>query len=204
MAKIRKAVAYRRLERPYTRKSKYRQKNYVRASPHNSIVKYIMGNVQKEFPVTLELVSDVDIQLRHNCIESARKSAIKLLEERLGKNFRLQIRMFPHHVLRENPLATGAGADRMSTGMTQSFGKPIGIAAQVRKGKVIMDLAIEAKDIPTGTLALKRSQYKFPMRCMIRVKDVTKDAAKRAPAKAAVAPVKKAPAKKKAVAVVEE
>lgn len=198
MAKIRKAVAYRRLERPYTRKSKYRQKNYVRASPHNSIVKYVMGNVQKDYPLTLELTSDVDIQLRHNCIESARKSAIKLLEEKLGKNFRFQIRMFPHHVLRENPLATGAGADRMSTGMTQSFGKPIGIAAQVRKGKVIMDLAIDTKDIAVGTLALKRAQYKFPMRCLTRVKAP----AKKTPFVAKKTAVKKAV--KKAAVVAEE
>lgn len=188
MAKIRKAVSYRRLERPYTRKSKYRKKNYVRASPHNSIVKYTMGNAQKEFPLTLELVSNADIQLRHNCIESARKSSIKFLEEKLGKNFRFQIRMFPHHVLRENPLASGAGADRMSTGMTQSFGKPIGIAAQVRKGKAIMDLAIDEKDAATGTIALKRAQYKFPMRCIIRER--------RADKKTVVA----VPAKKKAVA----
>ena len=187
MAKIRKAVSYRRLERPYTRKSKYRQKNYVRASPHNSIVKYVMGNVQKAYPLTLELTSDSNIQLRHNCIESARKSAIKLLEEKLGKNFQFQIRMFPHHVLRENPLASGAGADRMSTGMTQSFGKPIGIAAQVRKGKVIMDLGIDEKDVAVGTLALKRAQYKFPMRCIIRVK---------APAKKTPVVAKKAAVKK--------
>jgi len=174
MAKIRKGISYRHLERPYTRKSKYRKKNYVRASPHNSIVKYTMGSVGKAFPVVLELVSDADVQLRHNCIESARKSAIKILEERLGKDFLYQIRMYPHHVLRENPLASGAGADRMSTGMTQSFGKPIGIAAQVRKGKVIMDVALYGKDVALGTLALKRAQNKFPMRCIIRERRVKK------------------------------
>ena len=40
MAKLRKAVAYRKVERPYTRKSKYRQKSFVRATPNNLIVKY--------------------------------------------------------------------------------------------------------------------------------------------------------------------
>ena len=170
MAKLRKAVAYRRIERPYTRKSKYRQKNYVRASPHNLVVKYEMGSTSKTFPVTLQLISDADVQLRHNSIESARKSANKLLETKLGKNFFLRLRLFPHHVLRENPLASGAGADRMSTGMKMSFGKPIGIAAQVKKGKVIAELAVDEKDIPTGTLALKRMQYKFPMHCLIQQK----------------------------------
>lgn len=169
MARLRKAVAYRRLERPYTRRSKYRALNYVRASPHNLIVKYGMGNFVKEFPMKLELISNADIQLRHNSIESARKSANKLLEMKCGSNYKFTVRMFPHHILRENPLASGAGADRMSTGMSMAFGKPIGIAAQVKKGKAIMDIQCDEKDMQIAKDALKRAQNKFPMRCMIRV-----------------------------------
>lgn len=168
MAKLRKGIAYRKLERPYTRKSKYRALNYVRASPHNAIVKYQMGTFNKKFAYKLELITDQDVQLRHNAIESARKSSLKLLETRLGKNYKLMLRVFPHHVLRENPLASGAGADRMSTGMKMSFGKPIGIAAQCPKGKTIIELHVDEKDLATATLALKRAQYKFPMRCLIR------------------------------------
>ncbi len=170
MAKLRKGVAYRKLERPYTRKSKYRKKNYVRASPHNLIVKYEMGTLNKKFPVRLDLLVDEDVQLRHNSIEAGRKSANKLLEKRLGKNFFLRFRLFPHHVLRENPLASGAGADRMSTGMKMSFGKPIGIAAQCKKGKAIVELHLEEKDIAAGQLALKRIQYKLPVHCLIQIK----------------------------------
>ena len=44
MAKLRKFVAYRRLERPYTRVSKYRKKSYVRANPNVIVVKFDMGN----------------------------------------------------------------------------------------------------------------------------------------------------------------
>jgi large subunit ribosomal protein L10e len=169
MAKLRKGVAYRKLERPYTRRSKYRALNYVRASPHNLIVRYDMGNFTKNFQYKLELVSDQDVQLRHNSIESARKTANKLLETKLGSNYNFKIRMFPHHVLRENPLASGAGADRMSTGMTMSFGKPIGIAAQVKKGKTIMELHCDEKDLVTGKESMKRAQYKLPMHCMIKI-----------------------------------
>jgi large subunit ribosomal protein L10e len=169
MARLRKGVSYRRLERPYTRRSKYRALNYVRASPHNLIVKYDMGSFIKAFPCKLELVSDADVQLRHNAIESARKSANKLLETKCGTNYRFIVRMFPHHILRENPLASGAGADRMSTGMTMSFGKPIGIAAQVRKGKTIMEIQCDQKDVQVCKDALKRAQNKFPMHCMIKV-----------------------------------
>ena len=60
----------------------------------------------------------------------------------------------------------------MSTGMTMSFGKPIGIAAQVKKGKCIMEVQTDEKDVETAKLALKRAQYKFPMHCMIRISKV--------------------------------
>ena len=168
MARIRKGVSYRKIERPYTRRSKYRAKNFVKANPNNLVVKYEMGSATKRFPWRLELVGDESVQLRHNSIEAARKSANRLLEERLNKNFFLKLRMYPHHILRENPLASGAGADRMSTGMKMSFGKPIGIAAQCPKGKVLVELHVEEKDLATAILALKRMQYKFPMHCLIR------------------------------------
>jgi large subunit ribosomal protein L10e len=169
MAKLRKGVAYRKLERPYTRRSKYRALNYVRANPHNLIVRYDMGDFTKSYGYRLVLVSDADVQLRHNSIESARKTCNRLLETKLNKNYSFKIRMFPHHVLRENPLASGAGADRMSTGMTMSFGKPIGIAAQVTKGKSIMEVNVDEKDLETAKLALKRAQTKFPMHCQIKI-----------------------------------
>ncbi|MDD9954024.1 MAG: 50S ribosomal protein L16 [Candidatus Woesearchaeota archaeon] len=169
MAKLRKAVAYRKLERPYTRKSKYRKKNYVRAQPNNLIVKYVMGDPRKKYEYTLELVAHDNVQLRHNALEAARKTANRALEENAGKdNFLLKFRVFPHHVLRENPLASGAGADRMSTGMKMSFGKPIGIAAQVKKGKTIIEVGCNERDLEFGLLALKRAQYKFPIRCLIK------------------------------------
>lgn len=168
MARLRKAVAYRRLERPYTRKSKFRKLNFVRASPANKIVRYNMGNSKKSFPLTLSLVSKQDIQLRSNCIESARLTSNKLMETKIGKDsFYLQVRLFPHHILRENPLASGAGADRMSTGMKMSFGKPIGIAAQVRKGQKIFEISTTKEHMLTAKLALQRASKKLPNSCAI-------------------------------------
>ncbi len=141
MAKLRKFVAYRRLERPYTRVSKYREKSFVRARPHSKVVRYTQGNQHKEFKYTLYLVSKEALQIRHNAIESARQTANKVLDKKIGKlNYFFKYRIYPHHILRENPLASGAGADRMSTGMKKAFGKPIGVAAQVKKSKSLPSL----------------------------------------------------------------
>ena len=51
-------------------------------------------------------------------------------------NFHFKIRVYPHHVLRENKQATGAGADRVSEGMRLSFGKPVGTAARESNEKI--------------------------------------------------------------------
>jgi len=168
MAKLRKACSYRRLECPYTRKSKYKAKSYVRASPQSVIVKYNMGNLQDTYDHTLHLISKDDIQLRHNCLESARLACLRVLEKALGKTgYTLQLRLYPHHILRENPLASGAGADRMSTGMQCSFGKSISVAARVHKGKEIFTVTVPREHIGTARKALKSASYKFACRSSI-------------------------------------
>lgn len=168
MARIRKFCAYRRLERPNCRKSKYKKKNYVRATPSQLIVRFQMGNLKGKFERTIKLVSKNSLQIRQNAIESARQTSNKVLEGNMGKNdYHFKIRIYPFHHLRENPLAAGAGADRMSTGMKHSFGKPIGLAAQVRKGQTLMEVSVNKQNIEFARKALKRASYKMPGSCSI-------------------------------------
>lgn len=170
MARLRNFAAYRKVERPYTRISKFREKSYIRSTPHILIAQFDMGNPTKKFEYRLELIAKSSLQIRQNAIESARMSCNKVLETRLGKNgYKLKIRIYPHHILRENPLASGAGADRMSTGMAHSFGKPIGSAAQIKKGKVLLSLDVNNQNIQTAKLALKRASYKLPCGCSIKI-----------------------------------
>lgn len=163
MAKLRKGAAYRSIQNAYTRKSKYRKKSFVRSIPTNKVVKFDMGDLKADFPVQFLLRSKQDVQLRHNCLESARKTALKLLETKLGKQgFKLKIRVYPHHILRENSLASGAGADRMSTGMKAAFGKAVGIAARVFTGQPVIEVAVKTEHKQEGILALKRAYKKLP------------------------------------------
>ncbi len=172
MARIRKFVAYRRLERPYTRTSKYKEKSYIKVSPHIKISKFDMGADESKFSHKMDLVSKADLQIRHDAIESSRVTATKLLEKTIGeKSFHFKIRIYPHHILRENPLAAGAGADRLSTGMAHSFGKPIGRAAQVKTGQPIISLYIDKNNLELGKKALKRAQYKIPCSCLINIQE---------------------------------
>ena len=170
MAKLRKFVAYRRLKRPYTRRSKFRNKNYIKVGGSHKVISFVIGDPAQKFTHKIDLVSKEEINLRENAIESARQTANKPLETKVGKGkYCLRILVYPHHVMRENPLAAGAGADRMSTGMSAAFGKPIGFAARIKKGQSVVSLNINKENLEVGKHALKRASYKFPGSYLINI-----------------------------------
>lgn len=170
MARLRKFVAYRRIERPYTRTSKFKAKSYIRMIPNVKIVRFNTGDTTKKFGYTLNLLSKSELQIRDNALESARQTSNKLLESYLGLNgFHMKVKVYPYHVLREHALATGAGADRFSSGMAHSFGKPVGIAAKIKKGQTIFQVEVEKENIGIAKQALERASKKLPCSCSIQV-----------------------------------
>lgn len=162
MAGLRKGISYRFIERPYTRKSKFKHKSYVKAVPNSKVVRFDMGDVKKQYPYRVDLIAKDALQLRHNAIESARQIINRHLNIKLGNNYYFKVRMYPHHVLRENKMLTGAGADRMQTGMQLSFGRPVGIAAQVRRGKAIFSVKVDKKDIESAKYSLRKARSRLP------------------------------------------
>ena len=58
------------------------------------------------------------------------------------KEFYFEVKPYPHHMLRENKMLSGAGADRMQTGMAHSFGRTVGRAALVKKNQVIIIIKV--------------------------------------------------------------
>ncbi len=171
MARLRKFVCYRHYERPNTRKSKYRKKSFVRGNPALKIVKFNVGNLQATFSHRVDLVSREEIQIRDNAVESGRTTATRLLEKVLGKNgFRLQVRPYPHHILREHALAAGAGADRFSSGMAHSFGKPAGNAMRLVENQIIISVHVNEVNVPLAREAMQKANHKLPKNCKITVK----------------------------------
>ena len=170
MAKLRKFVCYRKLERPYTRKSKYRKKSFVRGVPVCRIVKFNVGNLKGNFSHRLDLFTKKAIQIRDNALESARLACTRTMEKEVGKvGFRLQIRVYPHHVLREHALASGAGADRFSSGMAHSYGKPAGNAAQLKKGQKVLSVFVNEVNVPLAREAFRKANTKLPTKCGVSV-----------------------------------
>ncbi|MBS3097573.1 50S ribosomal protein L16 [Candidatus Woesearchaeota archaeon] len=170
MAKLRKFSSYKRLERPYTRVSKFKKKSYIKGNPHKNIVRFEVGNSKKEFDYTLYLTSKTGVQIRDNALESARQTCNRLLEPTLGLGaFFIKLRIYPFQILRENPLASGAGADRFSTGMQKSFGKPIANAAQVKKGQTIFEVRVDKVNLDLAKKSLQRALKKIPCSCIIKI-----------------------------------
>ena len=169
MASLRPAKCYRKIERPYTRQSRKKpRKGYVKGVPGKKINKFQMGDPNKHYSLKAYLVSENAVQIRHNALEAARIAANKYMEKSAGKEaFFMKVLVYPHHVLRENALATGAGADRFQTGMRKAFGKPIGVAAQVRPNQNLIEIRADASKEKDMKEALKRASSKFPTKCRI-------------------------------------
>ncbi len=155
---LRKGSAYsKRYARPYTRVSKKRTKSYIKTVPNSRIVKFKMGDQagydNGEFPVQLHMTSKDNCQIRDNSIEAIRQYLNRFLQVKVGKEFYLEVKIFPHHILRENKMLTGAGADRMQTGMSRAFGKTMGRAALVKPNQVLYIVAV--KDQKAEVMARK-------------------------------------------------
>jgi|SRR3989344_3175282 len=168
---LRPGRCYRRLERPYTRQStRVPKKGYVKGVPSSKITQFESGK-KIEYDRTFLLVSNRDIQIRDNSLEAARVMAAQTLEKGVGKtgDYFLKVRVFPHHVLRENALATGAGADRFQQGMRQSFGKPIGTAARVYAGQPIFEIRVNKQHETVARKAMKKAVFKLPTPCTVVV-----------------------------------
>ena len=143
MATLRKAAAYsKKRVVPYTRISKKKGKSYVKTVPQQKIVKFNMGKEnlfnEGKLPYVLTLISDEKVQIRHNALEACRQFINKKLDTGLKGQYFFKIVPYSHHIQREHRMLTGAGADRMSSGMQLSFGKAMGKAAIVKKGTRIL------------------------------------------------------------------
>ena len=171
MAGLRKGVCYRRIKRAYTRKSKYKSKNYLTTSPILKISRYDMGNLSKKFKYSVVLITKDTLQIRHNSIEAARQMINRKLEIILGNNYHLKINLYPHHALRENKMLGGAHADRLQTGMSHAFGKVVGAAAQVKKGKILFTASVDKEGLEIARESLWSAVPKLPCRCSVDIKE---------------------------------
>jgi len=154
-------------------KKAYTRREYMGGVPGSKVVQFDMGNLSQEFPLELNLVVEESCQIRHSALEAARISINRKLLKDVGRmNFHLKLRVFPHHVLRENKQATGAGADRVSEGMRLSFGKAVGTAARVDANQKIMTVYSTPQYLEKIKDAMHHGGYKLPTPSHLKVSTI--------------------------------
>lgn len=180
MAALRKASAYSKKKVvPYTRVSKKKKKSYIKTVPQQKIVKFAMGKEELyksgKLPNMLTVVSAEKVQIRHNALEACRQYINKKLDKGLVGQYVFKVIPFPHHIQRENKMLTGAGADRMQTGMQQAFGKSVGKAAIVKPGTKIFFIAVpNKKAVAFARKLVKQVKSKLPGKIKIIEGDSSK------------------------------
>ena len=118
----------------------------------------------------MTVVSTEKVQLRHNAMEACRQYINKKLEKELNGNYSFKIIPFPHHIQRENKMLTGAGADRMQTGMQLSFGKSMGKAAILKpESKMFVFGLASKKAVAFARKTVKETKSKLPGKIRIDV-----------------------------------
>ena len=134
----------------------------MKGVPFPKTHQFEMGDRKGTFDTNVYLVAERAVQMRDNSIEAARIVATRYLETKLTTaGYFMKILNYPHHVLREKPIATGAGADRYSQGMAHPFGKPVGTAVQTKAGQRLINLRVNKANIPHAKIALKKFSLKI-------------------------------------------
>lgn len=170
---LRKASAYsKKKARPFTRRSRSKQKAYIKTVPGIKIAKFQMGNqkalLEGKHPFIVRLISDERVQIRDNALEACRMFVNKVLDTDALGQYYFEIKVYPHHILRENKTAAGAGADRLSSGMKHSYGISIGRAAIVNAGKDVFFISCEnEKAARVARQALQEIKAKLPCRSRV-------------------------------------
>jgi len=147
-------VAWTRFSRSKPRRS------FIKAMPHKDLHQFRMGVDKKDYDLVMHLRADKPIILRDNAIESARMSANKQLEKEMMGNYYFVVRVYPHHVIRENKMIAGAGADRLQKGMRRAFGRPTDMAARVAKGGDVFSVYTYKANAQNVVVALERARRK--------------------------------------------
>ena len=141
----------------------YTRREYMGGVPACRITQFDTGNLHQEFPWELSLGMEEAAQVRDIALEAARISAVRVLERTSPNEFHLKMRRFPHQILREHKMATGAGADRISDGMRRAFGKPVGHAVRAGIGAEILTIYTTEAHLADAKEALRKASHKLPV-----------------------------------------
>jgi large subunit ribosomal protein L10e len=126
---------------------------------------YDTGNRKKplgdwELSIGIKILKNV--QLSHRSLEAIRTSMNRNLQKFLTRDaYLIRIRPHPWQMIRENKMMAFAGADRLQSGMRNSFGRVMGRAARVHANQTIVEVFCDFRNKDIIIKALKTAAYKL-------------------------------------------
>ncbi|MFW9865241.1 MAG: 50S ribosomal protein L16 [Candidatus Thorarchaeota archaeon] len=158
--------------RPYQHKrSSNRRREFARGGPQSKIVRFWGGNKSidwDDWDLVVGLKVNSRIQISSNALEAIRITINSALQKKLGRqNYRLRIRPKPFQKIRENRMLAFAQADRIQSGMRNSFGRSMGVCARIKGGQVIVDVGTSIKNLPLVRDRLRVASMKIASSCQI-------------------------------------
>jgi len=152
--------------RPYQHKrSANHRREYARGGAQSKIARFWGGDKTRDW-ADWELVIGLkvirQIQISSNALEAVRITINSPLQRLLGRtNYRFRVRPKPFQKYRENRMLAFAGADRVQSGMRNSFGRSTGVCARVKAGAIILDVGCNLKDLPIVRERLRIASMKI-------------------------------------------
>jgi large subunit ribosomal protein L10e len=160
---LRPARTTRKINKPaWTRHSKRRpRKSYVKSLPHKNLNTYEQGVMKEDYDAKIVLLTKDAVQIRDNAMEAARQTLNRHLDRRISGSYKFIIKKYPHQILRENRMLSGAGADRISKGMRKSFGKPSDLAARFRQNDAVFEVYTYSNKFDVVSEAYRKAGQKL-------------------------------------------
>ena len=156
--------------RPFQHKrSSNHRREYARGGAQSKIVRFWGGSKEtpwEDFDLVVGLKVKNQSQISSNTLEAIRITINGVLTRKLGRqNYRLRIRPKPFQKYRENRMLAFAGADRVQSGMRNSFGRSTGVCARVKAGQIIVDVGTSLRDLPLVRDRLRVANMKISSPC---------------------------------------
>ena len=154
----------------------YTRHEYAHSSPPNKVTRFTIGEASPDYEYTVALIASKDVEITGSALEAARVTANKVLTLATGgKSYFLRICSYPHQIVREHKFMGFAGAERLSQGMKNSFGRPTGKSARVHENQEVMAIDVNKDRIDTAKEALKRAAKKLPITYNVVVEELKQE-----------------------------
>lgn len=173
MANCRPWRCYRKINRrPFQHKrSANHRREYARGGTQAKIQRFWGGNKMiawEDWEVVVGLKVTERLQISGNALEAIRISVNGALDKHIGRQqYRFRVRPKPFQKFRENRMLAFAGADRVQSGMRNSFGRSTGVCARLKAGQIVVDVGVNMKNLNYVKDRLRVASMKIPCKCQI-------------------------------------